>query len=904
MAKHPGGSRNWERRGRLLDLTTGARQNTERVKSLLAARFAVKAPTRLSRPGLATSSVQRYATTAAPTAWTLAGRGRPITDAILDAVEDGVDRVILAWPFSPYGGFLSAAIALREARASGRLAHATLGLWPWRNGATWRARSVLLHPGDVHGAATHFATELQSPKEWADPTLAHQSQYLLELRLGDLVVHDGRDLQSPTERSILVRSPTLLETTSVFPPNPGRGDPYVADPKQVLRRVRDHTRMGDKNAGLVEHVAAAGDPNRVPFALFGIPAEAQTTHFKRYLSFARFGEKGLDAIVVDLTRNGRSELPDEWEKRFAVFLEGLEFAPDRRPSVVVVAEDIFTVRRATRALKAYGAKQRPRRAYIEGGAYLPEPGLLGPSVDLTHPLPPVRFEADIKDAALAPLRQSLVRLGRELRQGGHALAADGVSKALALLRRSASLPIGLEEARGISDILFDGGDEVDDAARSLFRPKMALAPLAAVQVLAPSFGEAAKRLVSEIGAKLALWAAETPVSAKLSTVLEDPAWNSVETLISVSDRRLVDVFLGSDRARLCRCAVIDHQGLRAEFERKAYTRLILLGPTPDAVKTLLTSWSCPPQVLLLGDAAGSALVIAEVNPIGRITAFAPVANRARELATALTRGGADEQLDLAEAEFRIAATIPEGQIDFTQAGENYKGDVIHLSTAHGHRLAYRPASDVLRYSPGEARPFEKVAARDVARGDRILVLNATIREPIRRALAGSREVLSQLQLYHDRINAVVAETSGLSTVDKARTVLAEMRRIEPSISPTEVQNIARWLTAGQPSVTTIDGARQPRAARDWDRFKVFMQAVGVPEDMASVYWLAAVVPARSYRAQEGYFFNQRVVQFIRDPEGASVGTSAWSAMQGLWQQVLDAVDEVVSSETIRSARNG
>jgi hypothetical protein len=752
----------------------------------------------------------------------------------------------------------------------------------------------------VHDAATHFATELQHPKPWADPTLSHQSQYLLELRLGDLVVTGALNAHT-TSNSILVRSPTLLETTSVFSPTTGRGPAFAADPVQVLKRVRAHTRMGDRNAGLVEHVAAAGDPLKAPFALFGVPAEAQATHYKRALGFARFSAVGLDVIVVDVTRNGRSELPEDWEKRFAILLEGLAFAPGRRPPVVVIAEDVFSVRRASRALKAFGASQRPRRSYIESGAYLPEPGLLGPAVDLTIPLPPVRFEADIKDAALAPMRQSLVKLGRDLRQAGHALAADGVSKALALLRRSASLPIGIEEARGIADILFDGGDEVDDSARSLFRPKMALAPLAAVQTLAPSFGTVANRLVTEIEAKLALWGTETPVSAKLSTVLADPEWNSSQTLIAVADRRLVDIYLGSDRARLWGCAAVDHRGLKEELDRSEYGRLIILGPTPDAVKTVLTARNCPPRVMLLGDAAGSALVVAEVNPIGRLGAFAPVAVRARDLATALARGGADEQLDLAEAEFRIAAVVPEGEIDFTQAGDHYKGDIIQLRTGQGHRLAYRPASDVLQFSPGEARPFEKVAARDVKRGERILVLNATIREPIRRALAGSREVLTQLQIYHDRINTVLAATPGTSIADKARSILAEMRRIEPATSQGEIENIARWLTAGQSSATA-DGVRQPRAARDWRRFKVFMQAVGVPEDMAKVYWLVAVVPARSYRAQEGYLFNQRVVQFVRDPEGASIGAAAWNAMPGLWQQVLDAVDEVVSTERI--ARNG
>lgn len=134
-------------------------------------------------------------------------------------------------------------------------------------------------------------------------------------------------------------------------------------------------------------------------------------------------------------------------------------------------------------------------------------------------------------------------------------------------------------------------------------------------------------------------------------------------------------------------------------------------------------------------------------------------------------------------------------------------------------------------------------------------------------------------------------------------MLAAMRAIEPAINVSEIPNIIRWLTAGQ-AAGAPDGVKQPRAARNWARFRIFMQAAGVAAQLADLYWRAAVVPARSYRAQEGYFFNQRVVQFVRDPEGTAIGASAWASMPGLWQLVLGAVDEVTVVETVRGERNG
>ena len=74
-----------------------------------------------------------------------------------------------------------------------------------------------------------------------------------------------------------------------------------------------------------------------------------------------------------------------------------------------------------------------------------------------------------------------------------------------------------------------------------------------------------------------------------------------------------------------------------------------------------------------------------------------------------------------------------------------------------------------------------------------------------------------------------------------------------------------------------------------------MKAVEVEESLASIYWKFAVLPARSYRAQEGHLFNQRVVQFVLDPESAGI----WKTMQGLWQQVMESVDVVEDVNTVR-----
>jgi type I site-specific restriction endonuclease len=205
----------------------------------------------------------------------------------------------------------------------------------------------------------------------------------------------------------------------------------------------------------------------------------------------------------------------------------------------------------------------------------------------------------------------------------------------------------------------------------------------------------------------------------------------------------------------------------------------------------------------------------------------------------------------------------------------------------GLRIDYRPGGEVLLLSPGEARPFERIQARQAQVGDRILVLDSSIREPIRLAIAGSRKSRQELAAYHAHVATMRSNTPGNSLAEKARNVLARMRAIDPSVGD-EINNISRWLNADV-ARTSLEGTRQPGAARDWPRFRIFMQAVGVDEVLASLYWKAAVLPARSYRAQEGHLFNQRVVHFVLDPES----TGVWKTMQGLWQQVMESVDVIV-----------
>lgn len=873
---------------------------SERIRTLLASNASRAPPNKpLERPGLSKPTRPRFAIRAKPSDWLAADTGGPIVDAIFGSVKDGEDRAVLTWPEPPGGAFVAACIALREARGGGRLSHATLGYWPWRDGSVWAARLVLVNPNDVANAARDAINDPKG-RDWKLPELAHRSLELIEIRLRDLDQKLTDKTRKLSDEGIVVRSPTLLETTVVFEPRRAKtGAPYQPATDTILRRVRRHTLLTERNAGLTDHFSRAGDPATTPFALLGLPAAKRPEELTRYVRSDRATRLGLDAVVVDLTRPGRSELPEQWEPHLEALLRSLEETPGRRPGTIVIADDAATFRRATRVMKAAAGARHPKGRISELGVYLDHRGLLGPAAVLPQAMHRIAFQADIKDASLAPLRERLVSLGRMLREDGSA-ATKNVSKTLAFLRRAASLPMGLAEARRITDVLFDADDEVDASVRAMFRPRMMLGTLREAAGIAPVHASEIGSLADAIGAKVVEWEEETPVSLKLAGLMEAAEWNANSTVLAFPDRRIAETFLASDRALECACTVIDHRGIFELLPEAGVRRIIVVGPTTQAVRALLTTPLAPELVLFLGDAAGSALLSAELAPLHRLAAFASIAGRVSALTDALRRGGTDETLDLAEAEFRMTVTDQEERIDLTQANEAYRGPVVEMRTRRGLVLRYRPTSDVLLLSPGETRPFEKIAARDVEAGDSILVLKNDVRELIRRALAGSRKSISELGLYHGSIAGIRARLSGHSVQDKARRLLRIMQRDNPSVPDTEVHNIVRWLNAADAPMK-IDGARQPGAARDWPRFRAFMSAAGVDEMLAKTYWDAAITPSRSYRAQEGHLFNQRVVQFVLDPEAAT----AWASMRDVWQQVLEGVDAIEDVKTFReNLRNG
>jgi len=717
---------------------------------------------------------------------------------------------------------------------------------------------------------------------------------MVELRLNDLrqavggAGSAGRGSEPRVAERRFVLHPTLLETTSVFPPIVGSaGAAYVADADQVLKRVRSRTNLDTMPP---EHVARIGNPLAAPFALMGLPT--LRSDVARCLAHERFARSGLDAVVVDLTKMARMTLSVDWRRDLLSLLDAIGCASLlSRPGVVVLCEDAFVMHGAEAVLRSQaGPIHRPRP--MRCGALILRNGILqipGQDAASLSPLQPLPATADVKDAGLRPIRERLLGLARQLREAGHAASAHVVGRTLRVLSAFASLPLGLVEARNTADVLFPGDGQDEVKARTQFFPTSRLQALADVEASAPEFAADLREAFDAVKSRIARWEGATPVSLKLRTLLEDAGWNARDVLLVLPDARTADVFVVSDRGIECSCTVIEAAAL-VEHATQEWRRLLIIRPEPTTMRALVTLPTTPGQVLLLGDCAGIPSLTVELEQLASIAEFAAFAARARGLLDALAQGGADATLDVGEAEYHYRVPAVEDFIDLAQAGDGYLGPTIRLRSESGARAAYRPGGDVLVFTPDAVRPFTPTAAEDVQIGDSILVLRKEIRDRLSEALLRSRKTAAQLRVYHERIAQYRGRLIGTTRRARAREVLAAMRAIDPTIGDHEIPNIIRWL-----SVEPSDAPQPPRAARDRRRFRVFVQAAGLDIVTADAFWNLAIVPVRAYSTVEGHAFNRRIVQFVVDPEGVAAG-AGWNEYRDLWQAVVDSVECVTDKE--------
>lgn len=895
MQGRRGSAQPWTAKGRTEAIQQANVAKAERAKALLARLGARRQPEiaadplqrlGLSRPSLEPLLYRRTlrGTTASADACTA------VLQAMAETARDQRDRSLLAWPCRPDNGFVAAALHLLEGRVRGLHIAQSIGLWPWRTGITHVSRSILVEPEGLVRYARAAAQDRAGGAAWTKGRFGEDSHEMVMLRLDDL-----RKEQGTGKSGVTVRLPSLFELTSVFEPASGPAC-YVADHAHVLHRVRQHTQMGQKGGLTTRHVQGLGDPALAPLALFGLPAH-DARKLSQCLAYRRFADHRLDLVVADLTHTALNNVGERWPDAFARLLAALERLGAARPGVLVLTEDAFVHRRAEGMLRDAAYTSRPRRYPPETrGVMLSTQGFLGPAASCDTLYPAMDVRADLKDARLLALRNEVLGTARDLEEAEDRAAAAALRAGLSFVRATATLPVALGAARAIVETMHGTEDDADRSARRKFYPATALQPMADT-ALVSAHRETLLAFRRQFLSLAEGWENGTPVSEKLAGLAARLGDEARKAMLVLPDRHVANLYDLSDAAQSVPWRVAEPRTMVQTARAHGCERWIVVRPSGDTLRTLLTALPGPSRLDLIGDAAGTALLEAELRPVATLGAFSALHARADAFRKAIGQSASSLSLDHEEVSARTVAHHAE--LDFTRSDGEYAGPRIRVETEGGYVLLYRPASDVLRYTPDDLRAFDKVQAQAIRPSDAILVLTRGLMELLRRELARAPKTVETLRQYHAEVGRRRLGLPGATTGDKARALQRTIRAAHPGFGDNEAANIARWLSVD--GTTLDDPSAQPQAPRTRDRFDLFMEALDIHPALADAWWKDGIRLTRSYRLSEGMQFNQRAVAFVVDPESLAVRNAGMNAA-ALRHAITESTDTVTRVEVIDADR--
>lgn len=897
--------RDWDPHQRLQSLQEAQKSNVEAKRKLVHQK-----PTTKARAVTATETIivptgvgdalskpipgpVRYGRTSDANDTLVLAEGLPIIAIVHQSMADRADRILQTWPSKPENVFIISAMSILEGRLHGKLRHASVGLWPWRSSLTAAARSILVEPEELLEAARTAVNDLQERKDWIKSEVAMEEYQLLLMRFQDLQPKGG----------FVVRRPTLLEITPVFGPSDehlrsrGRQPVYDATPDQFLKRIRNYTLIGNAKMAdnMVPWLRRVGDPMVSPYAVFGLPTDTRT--LSACLKFPRFARLGLDVIIADLTRTAR-ELMGRWEKNLKTLLEVLANMGQARPGVVVICDDAFVARKANEAFKAKAQNIKPPRRFPERrGVLLPLSSLLNSSAfkEKEQALPPIKWNIDLKEGSLVDLRDKLLSLAQRLDNAGLDDHSRAVKLGLQFVRRIVALPVGVTQARTIIEILYPGDDERDTVMRGRYFRDHALHQLSQAIADGGVFTSDLKGAYDAILMKVDQWAVTTPIALKLGSIL-GAVLQPEDHLLVFPSKSDCDIYHSADAWLTCQVPVIEARALRFILETGQRKQLILVQPNIETIRTLLLHPNTPPSVVVIGDASGARLLAGELRPLIDLNGFAAVRDRAKPLMEAI--GKSEKDLGGEDPDLEIVIPKDYLTLDFTQgdeSGSNYSGTIIRIRTSGGYTINYRGNAWVLRTTPDEVRAFQKVQASKLAENDAILVMSRPLMLLLREHFARMPKTLENLRQYHKAVASRVRDLPGKHISDKAREILRRIQRVESKFEDDELSNIKRWISVQESTVD--DPAAMPFAPKTLRRYKLFVEALGIPKALAEVYWNVGIRPTRAYRIREGLHFHERAVDFVIDPE-STLTKDCDGELAALWQIIMQNVNVIEKTETI------
>jgi hypothetical protein len=334
--------------------------------------------------------------------------------------------------------------------------------------------------------------------------------------------------------------------------------------------------------------------------------------------------------------------------------------------------------------------------------------------------------------------------------------------------------------------------------------------------------------------------------------------------------------------------------------RNSWKRLIVVAPPHDAFAILLGRKWLPEEIIVLADRefvdrlGGTYAALAshpDLSGTGKIgSRLANAATAAKTEARARDVGVID--LDLEASSSTLA---DETVIDLT-AGEDDddERDVVEFALESGRTMRVRPGGLVIRHDRfADINPFERATAREVTKGNTIVVPNQAFVREARAVLPVRILAQTRVEIYHAAVEAALPGLPGNSRAAKARHVIEQLRNAG---ARTVVEaTVVDWLNAAEHQLLPPE-SRRPHAPLRSREFRAFMDVIHVPPALAETIWREGIEPLRTDRRRAGARMAQAFVSVLVDPHGGpgAMPAEVKDGIARLRRQAMEHLDGVLS----------
>jgi hypothetical protein len=772
--------------------------------------------------------------------------------------------------------------------------------YPWRGcGTGITQRRVLVNRDEITKRnALHLTRKAVSEAEFS-PELGK-----LHVTLGHLNRLKLRDATKPH-----LAHPTLGELYPTFGALGGEDAPSPF--RNALYELFDRVRHGAALDQLQDHRAELCKPATAPFAVFGV---CPRTNVKSALQHpALSGGRAADVCILDLGPPGLARLGPAWEDAIEEFLEMLVAHHPETP-VFAVTQDIYVHRRVAALLTKVGLTERPST-----GGPPPSRLLVRASDDCFAVDPDIGevTEAGFQFHSAGGQGAAALRALSDAARGSIDASTAGLLRhSMGSVRRAMSLPCGLAIAHEVLG-------EIDAGAEAFLEKRSAGTVLSTIKrQIELSVDSAERQRLTDaeraVDAAFNEFEIDTPIGSILARFAGAISRKASQSVIAFStdyelllgERRIctdddhgekIKERIASGFIRLATLQALDMElaSIESGRSRNSWKRLVVVAPPRDQFAILLGRKWLPEEIIVIADrefvdrlgvtyaALASHPDLAGTGRIGSRLAKAAVAAKAE--AGARDVAPIDLELDV-----RGPTLVDETVIDLTAGDDDDEREVVEFALESGRTMRVRPGGLVIRHDRfADVNPFQRTTAREVTRGNTIVVPDQAFVQEARAVLPVRILAQTRVQVYHAAVEAALPGMPGETRTAKARHVMARLRNA--GARAVVEATVLDWLNVAEHKLLPPERMR-PHAPQHWREFSAFMEVVNIPPALAETVWREGIEPLRIDRRRAGARMAQAFVSVLVDPHGGpgNMPADVKEGIARLRRQAMEHLDGVLA----------